>query len=186
MKRWPGDEDPGGAVTSIRLIKNDNEPIDLKAEDLSIWISDVNGRFSRYDKPFTIEQISQWEPIYPVGQTCRSVLIKGLSIPADQRYIEVRLSDDALKGQPFRNEYQNIVELRNEHDQIIPRTPALAAPPREHYVKMLAKPIFQELVRYAKHPEVRAFLNDEQAIAEPRLGDVRLWPQHVEPNARAR
>ncbi len=127
-KRQPGDEDPGGSLQAIRLIKNDNEPVNLEAKDLSIWISDVNGRFHRYDGSFTVEESSELALVFPLGRTCRVVTIKGLNIPADQRYVEVRLADDALHGRPFQNEYEGIVELVNERGEVIPSTPALARP----------------------------------------------------------
>lgn len=166
MQRWPGDEDPGGALAAIRLIKDDDIPLKLKAEDLSIWTSDVNGRFQRYDRPFTLTQRSGWEPTYPMGRTCRSVLIQNLSISPEQRYVEVRLHEGALNGQTFRNEYPYLVELINDRGKTIPGTLALAEPPREQYVRHLARPVMRELVRYARMPEVRAFLDDDRAIAE--------------------
>src|SRR5690606_2542458 len=138
--RAPGDEDPGGKITTIRLIKNNDEHAKIDAKDISIWISKVNGRFDRYEGTFKLEQSTDWRPIAPLGGFCRIVSITGLNIAADVRYVEVRLGDHALQGQEFRNEYQNVVELLNERGELVPCTPAVAGPPREHYVRHFSQP----------------------------------------------
>lgn len=165
MKRWPGDEDPGGPITKIKLFNDHNEPLDVSEKDLSIWVSKVNGTFDRYDGSFTLEQSSQWLPIYPHGRTCRVLTINGLSIPADQRYVEIRFGEGALKNQTFRNEYQLLVEMYNEQGQRVPETLDACGPQGDAHIRALSEPIMLDVIRYGRDPQVREFLADAQTAS---------------------
>lgn len=176
LQRQAGDEDPGGAVQSIRLIKNDDTPSGLRAEDLSIWISDSNGRFTRYDGSFTLQETSEWRPLFPLGQTCRVLTLGGLDIPQQQHYIEVRLAEGALADNDFCNDFHQIVELVNAAGNVIPSTPAAALPPLQDWVHKLSEFPLSQLVRYAQHPAARAFLDDKKAIDE-QASEMRNYGQ---------
>ncbi|MHB0934781.1 MAG: hypothetical protein ACYDCO_06415 [Armatimonadota bacterium] len=172
LKRWPGDEDPGGAIQTIRLVKGDDAPVTLRAEDITIWTSSTNGRFQPYQGRFTLETHCDWRPIFPLGRTCWIVSLTGLEIPAGERYIEVRFSENAFAGQPFRNAYTDLIELERQDGTVIPATTAAVPPPCEHYPRLLAKPYMMQLVRYAHHPLVQAWLADaEQMTAD--AGEMR-------------
>lgn len=166
FSRQPGDEDPGGTLRAIRLVKNDAAPVELAPEQISIWTSRVNGRFEPYSGPVSIEQTLEWRPLEPLGRTCRIITIGGLDIPASERYVEVRFAEGAFGAGAFRNEVEALVELVNEDGAVIPSTTAIADPPREHYVHDIAQPHIARLVRYTCLPEVKAFLADKDRIAE--------------------
>ncbi len=173
LRRRPGDEDPGGAVRAIRLVKGDDAPVTLRAEDVSIWTSGINGSFEPYDGRFTLEITREWRPLFPLGRTCTVVTLGGLDITAGERYIELRFSEGAFAGQPFRNNYHDLVELVREDGAAIPSSTAAAMqPPRDYYLHLLAQPHMTQLIRYAHHPEVRAWLSAPERFAE-YAGEMR-------------
>lgn len=164
FKRMPGDADPGGAVAAIRLFKNDDAPVTLKASDVTLWTGTANGRFERVPGRFTLDTHTAFRPVFPLGRTCRVVTLAGLEIPAGERYLEVRFAEGAFDGQPFSNEYHDLAELVRADGTVVPSTTAAAAPPGDHYVRHFAKPVMSRLIRYGHRPEVQAFLADEEAI----------------------
>ena len=174
MKRWPGDEDPGGDIAEIHLFNNNSEPIHVRERDVSIWISQVNGRFDRYEGGFTLEQSSEWVPGYPCGCTSRVLKIGGLAIPAEQRYIEVRFGEEALRGQTFRNEYQLLVRLYNDRGERVPETLDVCGPQGDAYIRMLSEPVMLDLIRYGRDREVRRFLADQET-ARSHARDTRAY-----------
>jgi uncharacterized protein CbrC (UPF0167 family) len=175
MKRRPGDEDPGGVLRSIRLIKDDAKPVTIRPEDVSVWTSDTNGRFDRYQGSFTLVESSEWRPLFPVGRTCRILTLEGLTITADRRYIEVRFAENAFGGKPFRNEAMALVELINERSQPIPCTPAARGGgvlDGRANVEDMSRPIMLDLIHYGQRPDVRALLAD-QAAAIAQASEMR-------------
>ena len=166
MKRWPGDEDPGGPIAEIRLFNDHDEPLNLQAGDVSIWVSRINGTFERYDGDFTLEQSSRWIPLDPHGRTCRVLSIRGLSIPTEQRYVEVRFDKSGFGGQRFGNEYQLLVEMFNDRGERVPETLDVSGPQGDAHVRALSEPVMMEMIRYGRDPAVREFLaNPEEAYS---------------------
>lgn len=163
MKRRPGEWDPPGPVRAIRLVKGDDSPVSIGAEDLSIWTGRTNGRFDRYEGAFTLTQRTEWRPLFPLGKTCRILSIEGLNIPEGQRYIEVRLAD-RRRGEPFANEAGALLELVGDDGRAIPGTGATNLHLGEAYMHQLAQPFMRRLVRYARLPEVSRILDDPQLI----------------------
>ena len=171
LRRRPGDEDPGGPVRALRLVKNDDLPARLTTADLSLWTGAVNGVWRRYAGPLTLSESVEWRPLFPLGRTCRVVTLAGLELPPEARYFELRLADGVLTDAPWRNDYDRLVELVGAAGRVIPSTPAVGDVGAAGGLAALATPILARMVRYARLPEVAAALARPPPPTELRAYD---------------
>src|SRR5690606_37727337 len=140
----------------IRLVKGDAGSTAIEAKHLSIWTSDRLGTWTRYDKPFELRETVEWRPLFPWTRDCRILTLGNLHIPAEQRYVEVRLSDDCPE-QDFVNDGEFLIELVGESGRELPVTASPQTVYLRHVREWLGSPIFDHVNRYLKAPGVRDF-----------------------------
>ena len=165
MARRPdADLDPGGRVTAIRLIKNDDAPAPFGPENLSVWTSPRNGGFERYGGPVSFEESFQWWSGYPYqDRQCRVVTLGGLELPADARFFVVRCEKRSSDGD-FTNAIERLVELVNEDGRVIPSMPGWAHLDAEALSERTGILARLGVSRYSRRPEVRDLLQDRELI----------------------
>ncbi|MBI4026703.1 MAG: hypothetical protein HY360_17095 [Verrucomicrobia bacterium] len=157
LKRRPGDWDPGGAITEIRLVKGDDHPTRLRPEHLSIWTSPTNNHFQRYTGPLRFEESVEWRKAFPLWRKSRILSFKDLRIPESERYALVRCALADCNGD-FANERAALVELVAENNQILPATPGSGPvkAPLDDLDPSVPCPARQEfMTRYARFEEAR-------------------------------
>jgi len=173
LKRRPGSYEFRGPVTSIRLIKGDDQPTRIRPEHLSIWTSSSNNRFSRYEGPLSFRESVEWRPTFPgatttsvIGNQYRILHLEGLKIPADHKYILIRCSLSDGRGD-FTNERGNIVELEGPDHENIPFILSTGFVNYKDERERWTRPgIRNQLCRYTQLPEVQAILNDPEKWKE--------------------
>lgn len=166
LRRRSGGEDPGGDLAVIRLVKGDEQPTRVQVGDLSIWTSATNNRFERYPGPVQFRESVEWREAFPKWKQCRVLHLEGLQLPASRRYIVVRCARTDGAGD-FTNERVNILEFDNARGQAVPITPCAGAVDFERdYPRRIFPPLWRELTRYGRHPEVRAFFDDAARVRE--------------------
>lgn len=160
LRRRPGTFAANGAVSTIRLVKGDDRPTRIKAEHLSIWTSNQNNGFLRYEGPISFQEIVAWRPCFPKSKNCRIIQLTELKIPDDHTYILVRCSLADAEGD-FTNERGSIIELLNNDNEIIPfivsSGQVLFSTHRENFVR---DPLAR-ILRYQQSPAVRSLFENE-------------------------
>lgn len=175
LKRRPGSYEFHGPVTSIRLVKGDDQPTRIRPEHLSLWTSSSNNRFSRYKGPLTFRESIEWRPTFPgpqslqvIGNQYHILHLEGLKIPVDHKYILVRCSLFDEHGD-FTNERGNIVELVGPDHENIPFILSTGPIDYEALREELLHPRSPIVSRYFQLPEVQAILKDS-----------RKWKEHFQ------
>jgi hypothetical protein len=167
FKRRPGDEDPGGALATLKLIKGDTDETRIKKEHLSIWSSPQNNRLIPYEQDFNLRETLQWRPGFPLYYQGRVLTLEGLRIPENHRYIVVKCSLADGEGD-FTNLHYQMVELFNDRGQAVPATPA--TPPGEDVTGprpgLRRFPLWRMNNAYFRTPEVQALLDDPDSLRE--------------------
>ncbi len=163
LARMSGEqEDPGGPIRAIRLIKSDNAASPFGADDLSIWASPRNGGYTRYTGRRTFSDGSGWRMLFPYSdKPVRIITLGDLDLPADTRYVMIRREDS---GAEFKNAVEQIVELVDEHGEIIPSTPALRKVDGEKIFDTLKWNVEMDLTRFSRHPDARKLLEDRDGF----------------------
>lgn len=166
LARGPEEDRLEVPIAAIRLIKNDDGPAGLGAEDLTIWTSRVNGGkyYEKYEGPVTYRESLEWRPIHPRrDQQFRVLTLGGLKLPADARYIMVRCSNE---NSDFTNESEHLLELADRHGQLLPSTPSSGRVKSGKLLEMSKLASKLGLTRYLMHPAIRALLDDEAGFLE--------------------
>jgi hypothetical protein len=178
LERMPGEWDPPGPVREICLVKGDTNPGGLRGEDLSIWTSETNGDWRRYDGPVTVSESVEYRPYWRWQRMSRVITLSGLDIPEGHRYIEIRVDADLGEGD-FTNDAGSLVELIGPGGRAIPSTPEFAdkgfVPGPHDWSKRLP------LTRYGQMPEVQKLAGDPDAVAESFRSMRCFQYQHTRP-----
>lgn len=162
LKRRPGSYDVKGPVSTIRLIKSNDQPTRIKPEHLEIWISKTNNRFEEYQGPVSFRETVEWRPVYPKSKECRVLHLEGLQIPGSYRYILIRCSLAGPDGS-FTNERSRIIELQGKDGAAIPFIVSTGKVNFEIHQRKYAIPLQEKINRYFRLPEVReVFHNPEK------------------------
>jgi len=167
IARWAADDDPGGRVAAIRLVKNDDGLVGFGLEDLTILTSCRNGGYEPYDGPVELEESVEWRPCFPWRDSpCRILTLGGLNLPADAKFFLIRCKKgDGAEG--FTNAVEKIVELVNECGCVIPSMPSLRRADAKNMFERASRIARLEITRYARrHPEARRLLCDEAWFLE--------------------
>lgn len=164
IKRLAGDWNPPGNVTTIKLVKADDAPTDVKAEHLSVWTSSRNGELYRYEEPWSLdERIEQRD-----GKAHRVFDISGLAIDESTPYIFVKCDLRTGHGS-FSNTIHRIMEIY-AGDRMLPAVSAdekITMAKLKGHVFTRGEPIFpimRAATRYGQAPEVLEFARDKQRI----------------------
>lgn len=162
--------DPGGRITAIRLIKNNDTPVPFGLEQLSIWTSARNGGFRKYRGPVSLKETAEWRPTFPYwDRKCRALTLEDLELPQDARFFLIRCKSAKERGE-FTNAAGKLVELVNEDNQIIPSTPSRRrVNPESMYNRRMARDRLG-LSRYMRLPEVRERLKDRDRFLKDCKG----------------
>jgi len=117
IKRKPTPSWSGRMVNSIKLIKSDASPTRLGADHLSVWVSKINGRFSRHRAKFRFRDGTEQRG----ERAVRVLTLDNLQIKPEYRYLMVRsqLRDDQAD---FRNVPSRMMEIHDSSGQKIPST----------------------------------------------------------------
>ncbi len=152
-------------VAAIRLTKQDNRPLRFSKEDLSVWVSPLNGKdnFRKYDGPMTVQESSMKIARHTTESACRVLTFSGLKLPEDTRYVLVRCDKNDPQGD-FCNDTRDLMTLFDEQGEEIPTTPASGPVDPEKLYRNTRIGAELGLSRYLKHPHVRALINDKEAF----------------------
>ena len=164
LKRRPGTLEYKGPVTSIRLVKDSDEPTRVKAEHLSIWTSETNNRFKEYKGPVSFRETIEWRPCFPKWEQCRILHLEKLNIPKEHKYILIRCSLADSRGD-FSNEIGQIIEIAGPEAEKIPFI--FSKGPISY--ETINSQIFQDelrkqSIRYFQHPQVKKELSDSEKL----------------------
>jgi len=161
LQRRPGTFRSVGSVAAIRLVKQDDRPTRIKPEHLSLWTSEKNNGFLRYDGPISFRETVEWRSGFPKSRFCRILHLEELQLNAEHLYILIRCSLADGHGD-FANERGNLVELIDDHGVGIPfilssgRTGFKSM--REQYPE-----IWDTIISYFQSPEVKKVLQEDGA-----------------------
>ncbi|HAZ02169.1 MAG: hypothetical protein A2W90_23795 [Bacteroidetes bacterium GWF2_42_66] len=163
LKRRPGTYEATGPVSAIRLVKNDDKPTRIKPEHLSIWTSQQNNGFVKYNGPVSFRESVEWRPVFPKSKECRIIHLEGLQLPANHKYILIRC-DKADPGGNFTNERGSIVELTSSDGNMIPSILSMGTVNYDDLRQEYENNLYEKITRYFQNPEVREeFTNREKA-----------------------
>ncbi|MFC1454345.1 hypothetical protein ACFLQL_04100 [Verrucomicrobiota bacterium] len=164
MARCADDNDPGGRIAAIRLVKRDDAPAEFGKDDLSLFTSNRNGGFQPYTGPMTMTESVEWRCLFPYRDCPSRILtLGGLELPADARYLMIRCRK---KKGTFTNAVEQLVELVNEHGAVIPSTPSLRRVNPEGMWQRADHIARLNLTAYVRDPEVRALLADRAGFLD--------------------
>jgi len=159
LRRRPETSDPGGPISTIRLVKETDEPTQVSGEDLSVLTSQTIADFDPYEGPVTVSESVEWRNYYQSGRDCRVITIEDLAIPEEKRFIVVRYHDAGPEGD-FTNELGRLVELETDSGDRVLTTPGLGPGPNQ-----LSRfpDIYYRTSPYLRHPEVREAVEESLA-----------------------
>ena len=166
LKRRPGTYEFSGQVSAIRLVKNDNNPTEIKAKHLSLYTSPTNNGFIKYNGPISFRESVEWRTGFPKWKKCRILHLEDLNIPKNHRHILIRCSQ--LDGpDDFSNEIARIIEVVGPDGKIIPCThstgPGSLETDEGRFYKGMVVNNYQ-LVPYFNMPEFKEELNNPQKM----------------------
>ena len=165
LKRKPGTFECSGPVSAIRLIKSDNRPTRVKAENLSIYTSTTNNRFEPYNGPVSFRESIERRFRFPYWKQCRVLHLENLKIPDGHKYFLVRCSLSDEKGD-FSNEKGNILELVGVSDNILPHTLSTGPVRFEDHENFYQSNLLRKVLPYLQATEVQAEINDRRKMKE--------------------
>ena len=165
LKRRPGTFECAEAVSTIRLVKNDDKPTRLKGEHFSILTSPSNNQFVPYSGPVSFYETIEKRYRFPYWRYCRILHLEKLVIPAEHRYILVRCSMADSSGD-FSNEKGNIIELAGPDGQLIPHTLSTGPVRLEDHEGFYHSKLLRQVVRYLQLPEIQAEISDQKSMRE--------------------
>ncbi len=165
LKRRPESFDCTQPVSTIRLVKGDDRPIRVKAEDLSIWTSTTNNHFIRYNGPRSFRETIEKRYRFPYWRKCRILHLEGLQIPLDHKYVLIKCTLADEMGN-FTNEKGNILELVGGDGKILPHTLSTGPVKLEEHDSFYQSKLMKKVVRYLQFPEVRSEIGDRERMKE--------------------
>jgi len=159
LQRRPGTFRAVGPVASIRLVKQDDKPTRLKPEHLSLWTSDKNNNFQRYDGPISFRETVEWRSGFPKSRFCRVFHLEDLRLNAKHPYLLIRCSLADGDGD-FANERGKLVELINDQHAEIP---IILSSGRTGFTSMRDQypEIWDTILPYFQSPEVKKILQED-------------------------
>ncbi|MHC4871875.1 MAG: alpha-amylase family protein [Planctomycetota bacterium] len=171
MSRRSGDGvDPGGKITEIRLIKNDESKIRFKMEDLSFWYSSYNGGFRKYRGDVECNVSREWRMYYPYRDTMSTVLdFTGFDFPEDAAFFMVKCERLSKRGN-FSNHLESMVELINEKGQLVPCSPSVDKTDPDKLYERARKSALGKFTNYVKAPDVREIISDSEKFKKSCRG----------------
>lgn len=175
----PGDWNPPGPVTAIRLVRDSDRPSGLAAADLSVWVGERNGEWAEWTGPFRLTQSLEWRNLYPTPKHCRVLTLDGLAIPERFRYVEVRCARPDPEGD-YSNDVTAIVELAGPGGKPLPITTPAYPSYSKRAVDWLLNPALRELTLYGRQPEVARFLADPER-ARRMADEMRVYSRKASP-----
>lgn len=162
MRRRPGTFQFKGPITSIRLVKENDEHTSIEPEHISIWTSATNNQFEEYHGTFSFRSSVEIRPTFPRSRNCRILHLEDLDLPHGHSYILIRISSSGLSVD-FSNERGRIVELSGPHQQEVPFILSTGSVRyEEHNERLFQSPLYQKLLRYFQEPEILKVINDER------------------------
>lgn len=176
MKRRPEPLDLPGPLKAIRLVKDNDAPCVIEAKHLSVWVSDRLGTWKRHSGDFQVEQSEERRLVNTRTRDCRVLTLSGLEIPSDQRYIEVRLSEDCPE-RDFENHPSAFVELVGVNGARLPSTPGSGRPlSADSFVRLATDPALSKINPCLDDADFAAFV--ESGEAERHWSEARDigWP----------
>ena len=165
LKRRPGTFNCNEEIATIRLVKSDDKPTRIKAENLTIMISPSNNKFVKYDGPVSFRESVEWRFRFPNWRQTRVLHLDGLKIPPGHKYILIKCAYADNKGD-FSNENGNILELAGRNGKILPHTLSTGPNGFEKHRGFYRSKVLQELIPYLQLSEVQAEIQDEQKMQE--------------------
>ena len=159
LKRKPGTSEFNGPITTVRLIKDNDEPTRVKAEHVSIWTSTSNNGFKLYTGPVSFRETVEWRPCFPKWKQCRILHLENLKIPKDHTYMLIRCSLSDEKGD-FSNENGKIIELVGQDGKTIPHILGKRPITFENHKGFYQSKRHKQLIRYLQLPEVQKEVRD--------------------------
>ncbi|WP_236973609.1 hypothetical protein [Membranihabitans maritimus] len=165
LKRRPGTYECNEEVATIRLVKSNDHPTRIKAENLTIMTSAANNRFVKYDGTVSFRETVEWRFGFPKWRQSRILHLEGLQIPEGHKYVVIRCSYADNKGD-FSNENGNILELVGKSGKILPYTLSTGPVGFEKHQDFYRSKVLKKLIPYLQLPEVQAEIRDEQKMQE--------------------
>lgn len=165
LKRKSGTFESPEPVSAIRLIKRDDSPTRLKAEDLTVYTSATNNRFEPYKGPVTFRETIERRLRFPYWKQCRVLHFENLKIPEGHKYFLVRCSLADENGD-FSNEKGNILELVGASGNILPHTLGSGPVRIEDHNDFYQSKLFRKVLPYLQTLEVLTEISDPQKMRE--------------------
>lgn len=165
LKRKPGTFECFEPVSAIHLIKSDNRPTRIKAENLSVYTSATNNRFEPYNGPVSFRETIERRFRFPYWKQCRVLHLENLTIPEGHKYFLVRCSLADEKGD-FSNEKGNIIELVGLSGNILPHTLSSGPIRIEDHNDFYQSKLLRKVLPYLQTPEVQAEISDPRKMNE--------------------
>ena len=165
LKRRPGSYKCNGDVTTIRLVKSNDRPTRIKAENLSILTSPSNNGFVEYNGPVSFRESVEWRYRFPKWRQSRILHLEEIEMPEGHKYILIKCSYADNKGD-FSNVNGNILELADKDGNILPHTLSTGSVSYEKHESFYRSKVLKKLIPYLQQPEVQVELNDEKKMHE--------------------
>ncbi len=184
LERDPSDlADPGGPVSTIRLVRRGKDETGITADNITISTScDGTGRnIEKYQGPIHCTETMEYRPqLHYREQSFRIVNIDGLQLPEKATHIIIGFNTEHELN--FENHICNIVEIANKKGKLIPALPAPGPFGTQEKSKILRRAPGRSPNHYLRHPEVRHIIEDESLFNEHLLTANRLRSKCVGDN----
>ena len=132
LKRFPARSCTGIAIACVKLVKSDDLPTRLGRDDIELFSSPINGRFVRYRGRVQFSDTIEDRQSLPV----RVLILAGLEIPADHRYLLVVPRRRSGEGD-FSNREDRLLEIYDAKGNRLPATPDEGLMDREELERLL-------------------------------------------------
>lgn len=163
--RRPEDDDPGGRIGSIRLVKADDGSVSFDLDSLHLAYSWVNGNFRSYRGPMRISERLEYRMGYPYSDRQRRIIeISGLDLPDNANFLKICCDQSGDRGS-FGGEAGEIVELVSTAGDIIPSTVACGRMRVDALYKRARTSAAAGISRYWAHPETSRLLDDPDSFS---------------------
>lgn len=163
LARGPDDTaDPGGRISTIRLIGDAPPSVNFEAGDLSIWTSPRNGNFTRYDGPVVLRESLEWRPGFPYeDRESRVVSLEALELPENANFFLVTCAANSDAGDVI-NTIGGIAEMAAADGRVVPSSASrrrVDADALFEHTQALAR---LGMSRYLALPELADLLRDRE------------------------
>jgi|GEM_PF-3641182 len=130
MKRIAGDVAyiPGQTrIGEIHLVHETDEPTNVRAQDLQLWVSSDNFHYERYDGPIDVVEQAERRPVRvydprgvrSISQQQMQRVIRLCNLNIGERYVVVECPVNGVAGS-FRNRAFGLVEVYDQDGQLQP------------------------------------------------------------------